>query len=47
VIGRPGLKNARVSATLRLERGRDLAAACGQLRLKQQTAEGTIPGSVP
>ena len=34
------LKNAGVSATLRLEKGHDIDAACGQLRLKQETAEG-------
>ncbi|MDP3851181.1 MAG: 23S rRNA (adenine(2503)-C(2))-methyltransferase RlmN [Luteolibacter sp.] len=36
------LKNAGVSATLRLEKGGDIDAACGQLRLKQETAEGII-----
>ena len=36
------LKNAGVSATLRLEKGHDIAAACGQLRLKKETAEGII-----
>jgi 23S rRNA (adenine2503-C2)-methyltransferase len=36
------LKNADVSATLRLEKGHDIDAACGQLRLKQETEEGTI-----
>jgi 23S rRNA (adenine2503-C2)-methyltransferase len=36
------LKNAGVSATLRLEKGHDIDAACGQLRLKQETAEGII-----
>ncbi len=35
------LKNAGVSATLRLEKGHDIDAACGQLRLKKETAEGT------
>lgn len=29
-------------ASLRLEKGHDIAAACGQLRLKQETAEGII-----
>lgn len=37
------LKNAGVSCTLRLEKGHDINAACGQLRLKQETAEGIIP----
>ncbi|MFZ9940833.1 MAG: 23S rRNA (adenine(2503)-C(2))-methyltransferase RlmN [Luteolibacter sp.] len=36
------LKNADVQATLRLEKGHDIDAACGQLRLKQETAEGII-----
>jgi len=36
------LKNAGVSATLRLEKGHDIDAACGQLRLKQETEEGII-----
>jgi 23S rRNA (adenine2503-C2)-methyltransferase len=36
------LKNAGVTATLRIEKGHDIAAACGQLRLKQETAEGII-----
>jgi 23S rRNA (adenine2503-C2)-methyltransferase len=36
------LKNAGVSATLRLEKGHDIDAACGQLRLKQETTEGLI-----
>ena len=36
------LKNAAVSATLRLEKGHDIDAACGQLRLKQETEEGII-----
>ena len=36
------LKDAGVSATLRLEKGHDIDAACGQLRLKQETEEGKI-----
>ena len=36
------LKYAGVQATLRLEKGHDIDAACGQLRLKQETAEGII-----
>lgn len=36
------LKNAGVAATLRLEKGHDIDAACGQLRLKQETGEGLI-----
>jgi len=34
------LQRAGVTATLRLEKGHDIDAACGQLRLKQETAEG-------
>ncbi|WAC20470.1 23S rRNA (adenine(2503)-C(2))-methyltransferase RlmN [Luteolibacter sp. SL250] len=40
------LKNAGVSATLRLEKGHDIDAACGQLRLKQETQEGIIEAPV-
>jgi 23S rRNA (adenine2503-C2)-methyltransferase len=36
------LKNAGVAATLRLEKGHDIDAACGQLRLKRETADGII-----
>jgi 23S rRNA (adenine2503-C2)-methyltransferase len=36
------LKNAGVTATLRIEKGHDIDAACGQLRLKQETAEGIL-----
>ena len=36
------LQNAGVTANLRLEKGHDIDAACGQLRLKQETAEGII-----
>ncbi len=36
------LKNTGVQATLRLEKGHDIDAACGQLRLKQETGEGII-----
>ncbi len=36
------LKTGGVSATLRLEKGHDIDAACGQLRLKQETSEGII-----
>jgi 23S rRNA (adenine2503-C2)-methyltransferase len=41
------LLRAGVKATLRLEKGHDIAAACGQLRLKQETAEGIIESPVP
>ncbi len=40
------LKTAGVSATLRLEKGHDIDAACGQLRLKQETEEGIIEAPV-
>lgn len=40
------LKNAGVSATLRLEKGHDIDAACGQLRLKQETEEGIIEAPI-
>jgi 23S rRNA (adenine2503-C2)-methyltransferase len=36
------LKQAGVTANLRLEKGHDINAACGQLRLKQETEEGII-----
>ncbi len=36
------LQNAGITANLRLEKGHDIDAACGQLRLKQETAEGII-----
>ena len=40
------LKNAGVTANLRLEKGHDIDAACGQLRLKQETAAGIIEAPV-
>lgn len=36
------LRDAGVSATLRLEKGHDIDAACGQLRLKRETEEGIV-----
>ncbi|MCB1229183.1 MAG: 23S rRNA (adenine(2503)-C(2))-methyltransferase RlmN [Verrucomicrobiae bacterium] len=36
------LKSGGVQATLRREKGHDIAAACGQLRLKQETEEGIV-----
>lgn len=36
------VKSAGVTATLRIEKGHDIDAACGQLRLKQETAEGLV-----
>ena len=41
------LTAAGVTATLRREKGHDIAAACGQLRLKQETAEGIIASPIP
>jgi 23S rRNA (adenine2503-C2)-methyltransferase len=35
------LQNEGAQATLRLEKGHDIDAACGQLRLKQEKAEGS------
>ncbi len=36
------LTSQGIQATLRREKGHDIAAACGQLRLKQETEEGII-----
>jgi 23S rRNA (adenine2503-C2)-methyltransferase len=36
------LSSQRVTATLRREKGHDIDAACGQLRLKQETQDGII-----
>ena len=36
------LKKAGVTATLRREKGHDIDAACGQLRLQEETAEGIV-----
>lgn len=36
------LQRAGVTATLRREKGHDIDAACGQLRLQEETAEGII-----
>ncbi|MBC2594216.1 23S rRNA (adenine(2503)-C(2))-methyltransferase RlmN [Ruficoccus amylovorans] len=36
------LRQARVSVTIRREKGHDINAACGQLRLQTERAEGTI-----
>jgi 23S rRNA (adenine2503-C2)-methyltransferase len=40
------LNQAGITATLRLEKGHDIDAACGQLRLKKETAEGIIAPAV-
>ncbi|MBT8036897.1 MAG: 23S rRNA (adenine(2503)-C(2))-methyltransferase RlmN [Verrucomicrobiae bacterium] len=36
------IADAGINTTLRLEKGHDINAACGQLRLKKETAEGII-----
>jgi 23S rRNA (adenine2503-C2)-methyltransferase len=36
------LNNAGITATIRHEKGHDIDAACGQLRLRQEQADGTI-----
>jgi 23S rRNA (adenine2503-C2)-methyltransferase len=41
------LTAAGVTATLRREKGHDIAAACGQLRLKRETDEGIIESPIP
>ena len=41
------LKNARVTATVRREKGHDIDAACGQLRLKQLQADTAQDAIVP
>lgn len=41
------LTSAGVTATLRREKGHDIAAACGQLRLKQETSDGIIESPIP
>ncbi|BDS05453.1 putative dual-specificity RNA methyltransferase RlmN [Oceaniferula spumae] len=38
--------DAGINTTLRLEKGHDINAACGQLRLKKETAEGIIKAPV-
>jgi len=40
------LERAGVTATLRFEKGHDIDAACGQLRLKQETAEGLVSAAL-
>lgn len=41
------LSDAGVPATLRREKGHDIAAACGQLRLKHETGLGIIESPIP
>lgn len=38
--------DAGINTTLRLEKGHDINAACGQLRLKKETAEGIVKAPV-
>lgn len=40
------LQGHGIPCTLRREKGHDIAAACGQLRLKQETAEGIVEAPV-
>jgi len=40
------VQRSGVTTTLRLEKGHDINAACGQLRLKQETEEGIIEAPV-
>lgn len=41
------LQRAGLVATLRREKGHDIEAACGQLRLQQETAEGVVAVDAP
>lgn len=41
------LSRANVTATIRREKGHDIDAACGQLRLQEEIAEGTIEQAEP
>lgn len=43
---RDTVKNAGVITTMRIEKGHDIDAACGQLRLKQETSEGIVKAPV-
>lgn len=40
------IADAGINTTLRLEKGHDINAACGQLRLKKETAEGIIQAPI-
>jgi len=37
------LNAAGITATIRMEKGHDIDAACGQLRLQQEVSDGIIP----
>lgn len=41
------LSAQNIVATLRREKGHDIAAACGQLRLREETQQGIIPAAIP
>ncbi|MEM7599921.1 MAG: radical SAM protein [Verrucomicrobiota bacterium] len=41
------LSNANITATLRTEKGHDIDAACGQLRLQEEIAGGIVEKSIP
>ncbi len=41
------LSKANITATLRTEKGHDIEAACGQLRLQEETAEGIVESPIP
>lgn len=40
------VRDAGVTTTMRIEKGHDIDAACGQLRLKQETEEGIIKAPI-
>jgi len=40
------VRDAGVVTTMRIEKGHDIDAACGQLRLKQETQEGIIKAPI-
>jgi len=40
------VRDAGVVTTMRIEKGHDIDAACGQLRLKQETSEGIIEAPI-
>jgi 23S rRNA (adenine2503-C2)-methyltransferase len=43
---RDTVANHGINTTLRIEKGHDINAACGQLRLKKETAEGIVQAPV-
>ena len=40
------VRDTGVVTTMRIEKGHDIDAACGQLRLKQETSEGIIKAPI-